>query len=306
MAGRMRARVLARPTARGGAFRLAALGATAALLAAMLPVLVASADAAAPAGAACDHRSNNTYPKLLECVTLEGVREHQAAFQEIADDSTDPVYPGTRAAGTDGYADSVDYVAGLLEDAGYEVTLDPVEITFNFPAVLRQLTPVEAEYETGVFTGSGSGTVEGQVIPVDINLVGDRGLDERLRARRLRRPRLERRRRHRAGAARHLLLRHQGVLRRAGGRRGRHHLQPGQHARPRGPDRRGRDERGPADPGCAGTGHARHPRRRRELRRRGGPRRSRVPPPSSRCSRRRPGPTTTSSRSCPARTRTTS
>ena len=157
MAGRMRARVLARPTARGGAFRLAALGATAALLAAMLPALVASADAAAPAGAACDHRSNNTYPKLLECVTLEGVREHQAAFQEIADDSTDPVYPGTRAAGTDGYADSVDYVAGLLEDAGYEVTLDPVDITFNFPAVLRQLTPVEAEYETGVFTGSGSG-----------------------------------------------------------------------------------------------------------------------------------------------------
>ena len=35
-----------------------------------------------------------------------------------------------------GYGDSVDYVAGLLRDAGYEVTLDPVEITFNFPAVL--------------------------------------------------------------------------------------------------------------------------------------------------------------------------
>ena len=50
------------------------------------------------------------------------------------------------------------------------MTLDPVEITFNFPAELRQLTPIEAEYETGVFTGSGSGTVEGNVIPVDINL----------------------------------------------------------------------------------------------------------------------------------------
>jgi Zn-dependent M28 family amino/carboxypeptidase len=96
-------------------------------------------------------------------------------LQKIADNSTDPVYPGTRAAGTDGYDDSVDYVAGLLRDAGYKVTLDPVEITFNFPAVLRQLTPVAAEYETGVFTGSGSGTVEdGNVIPVDINLTGDR------------------------------------------------------------------------------------------------------------------------------------
>src|SRR6185436_12625520 len=50
-----------------------------------------------------------------------------------------------------------------------------VEITFNFPAELRQLTPEpEAEYETGVFTGSGSGTVQGNVIPVDINLTGDR------------------------------------------------------------------------------------------------------------------------------------
>jgi hypothetical protein len=157
---------------RKGALRWTGLGAAAALTAAFLPGPVASA--APPSAEACADRSNNTYRKLLECVTLEGVREHQAEFQKIADNSTDPVYPGTRAAGTDGYDDSVDYVAGLLEDAGYDVTLDPVEITFNFPAVLRQLTPVEAEYETGVFTGSGSGLVEGQVIPVDINLVGDR------------------------------------------------------------------------------------------------------------------------------------
>jgi hypothetical protein len=96
------------------------------------------------------------------------------AFQAVADANDDPFYPGTRAAGTEGYDESAEYVAGLLEDAGYEVTLDPVEATFNFPAVLRQLTPVTADYETGVFTGSGSGTVEGRVIPVDINLTGDR------------------------------------------------------------------------------------------------------------------------------------
>ena len=40
--------------------------------------------------------------------------------------------------------------------------------------VLRQLAPVEAEYPSGAFTGSGFGTVTGNVIPVDINLVGDR------------------------------------------------------------------------------------------------------------------------------------
>ena len=48
-------------------------------------------------------------------MTLEGVREHQAAFQEIADANDDPFYPGTRAAGTEGYAESVEYVAGLAE-----------------------------------------------------------------------------------------------------------------------------------------------------------------------------------------------
>jgi Zn-dependent M28 family amino/carboxypeptidase len=144
-------------------------------LAALLSVALLPGEAAAASPAkACEKRANNTYEKLLGCVTLEGVREHQEAFQAIADANDDPFYPGTRAAGTEGYSESVEYVAGLLEEAGYDVTLDPVEITFNFPATLRQLTPVQAEYETGVFTGSGSGTVQGRVIPVDINLTGDR------------------------------------------------------------------------------------------------------------------------------------
>ena len=116
---------------------LVAVATTAVLTTALLQGQTASA-----AAGACDSRNNNTYEKLLECVTLEGVREHQAALQKIADNSTDPVYPGTRAAGTVGYDESVEYVAGLLRDAGYEVTLDPVDITFNFPAELRQLTPV--------------------------------------------------------------------------------------------------------------------------------------------------------------------
>jgi Zn-dependent M28 family amino/carboxypeptidase len=150
--------------------RIAQVAVLALLAALLLPVPAALA---APADR-CERQTNNTYRKLLECVTLEGVREHQAALQEIADNNDDPFYPGTRAAGTEGYANSVDYVAGLLKDAGYDVTLDPVEFDFQFPAELRQLTPVQATYETGAFTGSGSGEVTGQVIPVDINLTGDR------------------------------------------------------------------------------------------------------------------------------------
>ncbi len=162
---------LHRLASRKGARRLAALGAAAALTTALLPGQAASA---APR-VACLDRANSTYQNLLECVSADGVQDHLDAFQKIADNSNDPVYPGTRAAGTNGYSDSVDYVAGLLRDAGYEVTLDPVQITFNFPAVLRQLTPVSEEYESGVFTGSGSGTVEGNVIPVDIDLTPEGG-----------------------------------------------------------------------------------------------------------------------------------
>ena len=51
--------------------------------------LVASAAIAVPAASAaapkCDVRVNNTYTKLLDCVTVEGARDHQQALQEIAD-----------------------------------------------------------------------------------------------------------------------------------------------------------------------------------------------------------------------------
>jgi Zn-dependent M28 family amino/carboxypeptidase len=150
--------------------RIALVAVLGLLAAALLPVPAA---VAAPAEA-CDRRTNNTYQKLLECVTLEGVREHQAQFQKIADANDDPFYPGTRAAGTEGYAESVEYVAGLLREAGYRVTLDEFQFEFIFPAVLEQLTPVQATYETGAFTGSGTGDVTGPVIPVDINLTPPR------------------------------------------------------------------------------------------------------------------------------------
>ncbi|QQS26365.1 MAG: M20/M25/M40 family metallo-hydrolase [Actinomycetota bacterium] len=122
----------------------------------------------------CERRNNNQYDKLLECVTLAGVREHQAAFQAIADANVDEFYPGSRRAGTEGYSESVEYVASVLENAGWEVTFDEVEFQFVFPALLQQLTPVSATYATGTFTGSGDGDFTGNVIPVDINLVPPR------------------------------------------------------------------------------------------------------------------------------------
>ena len=150
--------------------RLLVLGSLAILVAMSIGVPAASAaPPGPPSDKKCEKRDNNTQKKLLECVKLSGVREHQANLQAIADANG-----GTREAGTQGYTDSVDYVVERMTKAGYKVTLNPFPFTYIAGATLRQLTPVTAEYETGAFTASGSGTVTGNVIPVDINLVPPR------------------------------------------------------------------------------------------------------------------------------------
>ena len=88
---------------------------TLSVIAGLLVMLVAVTVAYAQSPA-CDTRVNNTHDKLLECVTIDGVRAHQAAFQAIADANG-----GNRAAGTPGYDASVAYVADTFEAAGYEV-----------------------------------------------------------------------------------------------------------------------------------------------------------------------------------------
>ena len=106
----------------------------------------------------CENRVNNTYQKLLECVTVEGVREHQAAFQTIADANG-----GTRAAGTSGYDASVSYVVERMEAAGYMVAVD--EFDFPFFDVLSQsfsqTSPISRDFfpvdDFDVMTFSGSG-----------------------------------------------------------------------------------------------------------------------------------------------------
>jgi Zn-dependent M28 family amino/carboxypeptidase len=120
----------------------------------------------------CENRANNTHAKLQECVTLEGVREHQAALQAIADANG-----GTRAVGTPGDAASADYVASRLEAAGYAVTIQEYPITIYrelSPAEFEQVAPIPTVYVDGVdydlMQYSGSGDVTAQVSAVDLEL----------------------------------------------------------------------------------------------------------------------------------------
>jgi Zn-dependent M28 family amino/carboxypeptidase len=145
--------------------RVLAVALVALLLAAFLP----GAGAQAKPGDKCDRRNNNTYRKLLECITAEGLLEHEQAFQDIADANG-----GTRASGTPGYDASADYVAGLLEDAGYIVNRQEFDFPFfsdNAPAELQILDPAGTiDLETGSFEYSGSGDVTGNIVPVDLAL----------------------------------------------------------------------------------------------------------------------------------------
>ena len=68
------------------------------------------------------NRNNNSVKKLLECVTLKGVMEHERAFQGIADGND-----GTRSSGTPGYDASVSYVEDRMTRAGYDVTVQPFD-----------------------------------------------------------------------------------------------------------------------------------------------------------------------------------
>jgi Zn-dependent M28 family amino/carboxypeptidase len=133
--------------------------------AALLLVLSAAFFTLAPAAsagpAACATRVNNTHAKLLECVTIEGVREHQAALQAIADANGN-----TRVSGSPGYDLSADYAAGVFRAAGYNVTVQ--EFLFQTfvslaPPILQQVAPTAEEIVNSILSYSGSGDVTGTV-----------------------------------------------------------------------------------------------------------------------------------------------
>lgn len=118
------------------------------------------------------NRTNDSVRKLLECVTLAGVMEHQQAFADIA-----AANGGTRSAGTPGYDASADYVAQRMEAAGYVVTRQEFDV-YSFEdhggSELEQTAPTPTSYVEGTdFAAtphSEPGDVTAGVTPVDVAL----------------------------------------------------------------------------------------------------------------------------------------
>ena len=147
------------------------------LVAPVIPLHAGLADAGPTA---CESRPNNSTAKLLECVTLAGVREHQRAFQDIADANG-----GNRFSGLPGHDESIDYVVDRLEAAGYDPEVQPFDylaFTVLGPSALQQTAPGMVTYVEGVDFGvidqSDSGDVTAAVTAVDLQLgLGNAGRD---------------------------------------------------------------------------------------------------------------------------------
>ncbi len=129
---------------------------------AALTLLAPGAGAKSPA---CENRNNNTVKKLLECVTLDVVREHQAAFQAIADANG-----GTRVSGRPGYDASVEYVAEKARAAGYRVTVQEFPFVFFVELVEegREVSPTERDLQPDAMTYSPPTPAGGITRPVAV------------------------------------------------------------------------------------------------------------------------------------------
>jgi hypothetical protein len=94
-------------------------------------VLAVPASARAITSAQCAARVNDTPSKLVECIQTPDLMAHMQHLQAIANANPSPAdgHP-SRNSGEPGYKASVDYVAQVMKDAGYDVKLQPYKFDY--------------------------------------------------------------------------------------------------------------------------------------------------------------------------------
>jgi Zn-dependent M28 family amino/carboxypeptidase len=112
--------------------------------------------------------------QLQKAVTVAGMVRHERALANIAERNG-----GTRASGTPGFLKSRDYVVGVLQNAGYAVTVQPFDFPFfqeTSPSTLERTGDGAKVYTQGpgndfnIMQYSGSGDVTATVQAVDVTL----------------------------------------------------------------------------------------------------------------------------------------
>jgi Zn-dependent M28 family amino/carboxypeptidase len=119
-------------------------------IAAGLLLAPVNAIAATPTPAECEAQVNDTPAKLIACIQQDELWAHMLAFQAIADANPSPAdgHP-SRNSGEPGYKASADYVAQLMTEAGYDVTIQTYKFTyfaFTAPPVFSEVSPTAHDY----------------------------------------------------------------------------------------------------------------------------------------------------------------
>ena len=120
--------------------------------------LASAADGPSPAG--CAARNNNTPPKLLECISTADLWGYMKAFQAIADQNPGSDGHPSRNSGEPGYKASADYVANLMRQAGYDVTIQTYKFFyFAYKAIptFSEVSPVSHDYTVATDWNPGQG-----------------------------------------------------------------------------------------------------------------------------------------------------
>jgi Zn-dependent M28 family amino/carboxypeptidase len=138
----------------------------------------AATNASAIKSDACDTQVNDTPSKLLPCIKQDDLWAHMKALQAIADANPSPAdgMP-SRNSGEPGYKASADYVAAVMKDAGYDVTIQKYPFTyyaFTARPVFKEVSPtahdyaIADEWNPGQSTGTASAVLQpagGIIIP---------------------------------------------------------------------------------------------------------------------------------------------
>src|SRR3954447_16303090 len=138
---------------------------------ALAAALAAPPGARAQSSTGCENRVNDTPSKLVECIRTDDLWSHMQAFQAIADANPGADGHPSRNSGEPGYKASVDYVASLMKQAGYSVTLQPYTFTYSSyvgTPSLSEVSPTARSFTliSDWTPGASQGDVTGaQVVP---------------------------------------------------------------------------------------------------------------------------------------------
>ena len=132
--------------------------------------LITAPSAGAAPKVNCDTQVNDTPSKLLPCITKDDLWNHMQRFEAIAEANPSPAdgHP-SRNSGEPGYKASADYVAQVMRDAGYDVTIQQYPITYyaytGVPS-FSQISPTPHDYVLNTEWGPGqsTGTVSGGTV----------------------------------------------------------------------------------------------------------------------------------------------